>query len=196
MRHFKWALAVCGAVIFAWGCGSNSNNNPAPSSPSSPAPLCSSPSQHGVTTGFNGNLYLGSNTIYAKPVTLASTATGISAAVSLTPFTSYAISGQVWMAVYNDNGSGAPGDLIMSSVPQNAVTGWNTLDVTNITLPANTPTTYWVAMQQTGGYNLCPYDNAAGTLRYVTYTWAEFPPAFPSSTLQTASMQMVINTCP
>ncbi len=193
MKNSNWALALCGAALFAAGCGSKTT--PAPSSPSSPAPLCASPSQQGVTTGFTANLFMSANTLYAQPVTLASTATAISVGAYLTPVSSFSISGQVWLAVYNDNGSSAPGNLIVASVPQNAVTGWNTLDVTNLSLPAPSATTYWLALEQTGNTNTCPAVGS-GNLRYVAYTWAAFPPAFPASTTSSFTLEMVVNTCP
>lgn len=193
MKNSNWIWALSGLAFFAAGCGNNIS--PAPSSPSSPAPLCASPSQHGVTTGFASNLFISTNTLYAQAVTLSSTATAMSVGVYLTPVTSFSISGQVWLAVYNDNGSSAPGDLIVSSVPQNAVTGWNTLDVTNLSLPAPSATTYWLALEQTGDANVCPAVSS-GNLHSATYTWAAFPPAFPSATTSSFSLEMVVNTCP
>lgn len=191
MKTFKGLWVLVGLVFIVSGCGSKNASN----SPSSPAPLCSNPSQSGVTTATSSSLALSGGNLYAEPVTLSSNATVISLSVYLTGFNaSVTNSGQGWMALYNDNGSGAPGNLLITSNPQDVVNGWNSFTVTNVDTYF-LATKYWIAFQFSNSSNFGP-DNSPGGLVSAAYTWGVFPDVFPSSSATSLNIEAYVSTCP
>lgn len=191
MQTIKRFLVLAGLGLFLSSCGSN---NP-PNSPSSPTPPCSNPSQSGVTTASTSKLALSGGNLYAEPVTLSSNATVISFSVYLTGLNSSVTnSGQGWMALYNDNGSGAPGNLLVSSTPQNVVNGWNNFNVTNVDTYF-LATKYWIAFQFSNSSNFGP-DNSPGGLVSAAYTWGVFPDAFPAASATSLNVEAYVSTCP
>jgi hypothetical protein len=193
MKSTRWFLILAGLGFILCSCGSN--NNSSNNTPSSPAPLCSNPSQSGVTTAGSGKLALGAGTIFAQPVTLTTSTTVISLSVYLTGLnTSTPNSGEAWAALYDDNGSNAPGNLLVASNPQNVVNGWNTFNVTNIAT-SFLVTKYWEAFQFSNSSNFGP-DNSSGGMLSAAYTWGVFPSSLPSMSSVGLNVEAYVSTCP
>jgi len=83
-------------------------------------------------------------------------------------------SGFLKLAVYADN-AGAPGDLIVATEEQAAVSGWNVLEVPDQPLTAGT---YWLAIQSPPLNT--PLSATGGNARYRLLSYGAFPTSFGS----------------
>jgi hypothetical protein len=192
MKFPRGILVFSLLVLAVNGCGKDSN----PAS-TGPAPLCASPSQSGVTTTGGGRLAMGSGFIYAEPVTISSSPTALSLSINLTELNpSTPVSGQFWVAIYDDNGANSPGNLLVAGNPQNVINGWNTVNVPNVILTATATTVYWLAVQTSSNTDFAP-ENASGNMGRYAYTWGTFPTTFPGA-LSPLSLntEFYVSTCP
>ncbi|HVZ79851.1 MAG TPA: hypothetical protein VHE12_03520 [bacterium] len=101
---------------------------------------------------------------------------------------------QAQAGLYTDN-SGVPGTLIIQAGAQSVTTGWNTLDIPDVSLSG--PATYWLAFQlQDGSYNSSPV--AGQPYGILAHTFGTSFPASGSSftTGKDQSFSFYANTCP
>jgi hypothetical protein len=186
-RIIHFALMALAASVILQACKGKTGPAGAPYTP--PAPLCASPSQLGQAVTSTTNTVINANYLIAVPVTVASATTAVSIA---TYSRSGAVTGQVRMGIYNDNG-GVPGNLVVQGNPVNLVSGgWATAALPNVYLPA---ATYWMCMLFSNT-NLCYHDAGAGAYRWVSYDWAALPLAFPSTSTSSNRLQLFMYTCP
>ncbi len=180
---FVFALWINGTFCFAL---------PTPTStPTATATIstCTYPGSYGSTIINSSNIEV-SQYLPSSPVTLsaAATATGISVYLETA-------SGQVEMAVYYDNGSHFPGNLLVQTGSQTAVANaWNTFSLSNVSMPAGT---YWlgVALSTTG--NNIPGDVTSGETAYNTqgYTFGSLSNPYPTGPTNTGTIAAYISFC-
>jgi hypothetical protein len=189
----KWILVFLAGSGLLYGCGKNINGN----STTGPKPLCSSPSQEGVTTILSSTSSDQAGYLYAQAITLTSSTTAIrlSIAVGQGP-----VSGQIRMGIYNDN-SNYPGNLVVDTIPQNVVANsWINFDLPDIYLPQpSSPTLYWIVHQFSDNTSV-PNSGVGSGNWYLTAAstgWGVLPQAFPGSAGHLAFLQSVyISACP
>jgi hypothetical protein len=178
------ALFTLGVSLNFIGCGST----PAPAAPAASSALCASPTNQGQTAG--GAVTGAEGSLETQAVTLAAAemATSISLYVGSGPVT-----GQIRFAIYGDNGSTYPANLIVETPPQNLVAAsWNTASLPNVYLPAGI---YHLAFNGNGYKD--SYTSSGGTNCYFTYGWAVFPDTFPAAQASDAWVySLYITTCP
>jgi hypothetical protein len=106
----------------------------------------------------------------AQPVSIPTT-------VTLTALGAFATAGgaSAVMALYADNGSGAPGALKTESSAMTLATGSNVFPVSNVTLA---PATYWIAAEFGSNASICNDGTKATTVPYVTGTYPFLPSPF------------------
>lgn len=84
--------------------------------------------------------------------------------------------GNIRAAIYNNTGADLPDNLLVESASVAAVTGWNTLDITDTYLPAGE---YWIGLQFSDDACIRRVENVVGT----NPSWIEITPhvygAFP-----------------
>jgi len=77
--------------------------------------------------------------------------------------TSYAVSYQINLAIFNDNG-GSPGPLVVQGTPQLMTVGWNQMPISDTVLPAGT---YWLAIKTSGSsFGIKCDENQPGYIYY------------------------------
>lgn len=153
-------------------------------------PFCGSPSSQGLTTaGLGGGAF--GQSIETQAVTFASneTATSMSLYIASGPVT-----GQVRFAIYGDNGSNYPANLVVETNPQNLVSGsWNTVSLPNVYLPAGV---YHLAFL-TSNIVSQPYVTSGWLNYYHSYSWGVFPDTFPGSAPSDAwGFSFYVSVCP
>jgi hypothetical protein len=186
----------CGLWMGGLGCSSKESAS-APTTvvlaaPTS-TPICASPSSQGVTATGTLSIEYNADQLTGQPVTLTASSSVIS--ISIQAGTTTAVQGR--FAIYTDNGSYAPGNLILQTDPVYLTAkSWNT-----IPLPAPvylTAATYWlVSLFPTSSFG----DLVAisgGNLTYVNYPWSQMPAAFPTAGVNTIGYLApgYFNTCP
>ncbi|HEY5038889.1 MAG TPA: hypothetical protein VIJ93_07450 [bacterium] len=189
----KLPLFLIGCFILAVGFNFvGCSSTPAPATPSAPAGLCANPSSQGFTSIGTINGPLGAGTMYAQSVTLASAETATSISIH---FNTVATVGQIRFAIYTDNGSSNPKNLVVETNPQNvAPSSWNSASLPNVYLPAGI---YYMALQVTNNTNV-DYNPAGGSLPRVTYAYGVFPDTFPAPppSPPTSLLSLYLITCP
>ncbi|HJT24379.1 MAG TPA: hypothetical protein VJ873_07360, partial [bacterium] len=148
---------------------------------------CTYPESFGNPTVNTSNIEA-SQFLPASPVTLSSPATVTSMAEYLGP-----ASGQLQLAIYSDNGN-TPGTLVVQTTAQTAVpNAWNTIGV-SVTLSGGT---YWLAGAESVNANAMPGNTMDGRLAYTSlgYTFGSLPTSYPSPSLQTGTVAILLNFC-
>jgi hypothetical protein len=155
------------------------------------APLCSSPSQKGVTALLNPGTFI--TRLYAQSVTLTSSAEGVSISmyVNQSPVT-----GQVRMGLYADD-SDFPGNLVAEADPAFLTpNGWTTAALRNTYLPAGV---YWMACHFSNSTQGMAVDGGGDwVMTTASFDWGVLPETFPSAGISKSSWRMsqYISVCP
>jgi hypothetical protein len=103
------------------------------------------------------------------------------------------VSGQLIMAVYTDNGSGAPNHLIYQTPPQNVVPGWNSAPFPDIYLLSGK---YWLTFLFASNTN-GTWNPSVGTEYSAFYGWGILPTTFPTGGTTGFSQDAIyLSTCP
>lgn len=85
--------------------------------------------------------------------------------------------GQLTLALYDATGTGgAPGNLIISIPAFSPSTGWNTISITPLFVPAGT---YWLAYEVSDNAMTYQYQITSGTYYYLASAFGSFPAVFP-----------------
>ena len=192
MKCLAFSFFLLLISLFAFAC------NPILLTPKTPIPPCASPSETGVLTSNLGHIFgLGSGNLLAQAITLSAPTTAFSITVDLIGYGSIPNTGQVWSAIYQDNGANAPGSLVGASNPQNVVTGLNALSLPNLALPASGSTIYWLTLQLSNNSNFAPENPASNIVMIAPHSWGAFPSTFPASpTSFSACIEIYVSTCP
>ena len=119
----------------------------------------------GMDDSGNGNLLIAQQAYLQQSGTLQSLSFYVATA-----------SGQLRLGVYND-AAGNPGTLLAQTNAFTPVVGWNTQNVTPVTLPAGS---YWLAYLPQNN-NMHYRVEATGTARGYSYTFGSLPGTFSSS---------------
>jgi hypothetical protein len=186
----------CGLWMSGLGCSSKESAS-APTTvvlaaPTS-TPVCASPSSQGVTTtGTLSNEY-NADQLTGQPVTLTVSSSVVS--ISIQTGTTSAVQGR--FGIYTDNGSYAPGNLVIQTDPVYLTAkSWNT-----IPLPAPvylTAATYWLV----SNFPTSSFGDlvaiSGGNLTYVNYSWGQMPLTFPTTGVNTIGYLApgYFSTCP
>jgi hypothetical protein len=143
----------------------------------------------GNTGVFSGAINFGANQLVAMPAALTQPATILSISV----FVNTAGAPTINLAIYADNGSNYPGNLVVQSGPASIVDGWNTISITPTYLP--TAGTYWLAfLNDSNGYPLV--GSAMGPDTYYGVTSGSVQSIYPSSApAQTYRVALYANYC-
>jgi len=103
---------------------------------------------------------------------------------------SHSTAGNARVALYSDSG-GAPATLQVESGSQALSAGWNTFDVTDISLSAGT---YWLVWQYDGAASAPSYTaGSAGDGYYKIQEYGAFPSSFGSGTSSSEKWSMYMN---
>jgi hypothetical protein len=188
--HVWVSVILLGAVLSFSACqkGPAGPAGLAGTPPPVTAPFCASPAVYGVQTP-GVNFGDGSGWLYATPVTLASAQTAVSISVNVA---SGAVSGQVRMGIYNDNGH-VPHNLAAETDPRNIAVGWNSAPVSPpVYLPAGT---YWMVFMYSNSTN-GSFTSGVGEEYSLGYVWGELPKTFPTGSTYVYRNDIQIRVCP
>jgi hypothetical protein len=179
------------------GCGSSPTTNPAVPTPTpGPVVLCGSPSSWGVTTASQpATLTIPANSLETQAITLVSGAT----ATAISLYVAGPVTQQVRFAIYNDNGSNYPNNLVIDTVPQYITSGWNSASIPNVYLPAGTyHLVFLYSYSGLSAFNGIPHATTGQTNYYQQpAAWGTFPDTFPAALGSDAwSIPFYVSTCP
>jgi hypothetical protein len=107
-------------------------------------------------------------------------------------------SGQASMAIYSNSltttAAGQPYELVAQSDAFTVVTGWNTVNIPQTLLKANT--IYWLTFQSGAGIKIAGEGGGTGDMYYRSMAFGAYPEKFTNATANTDDYSINVNYCP